>query len=289
MQPKMQPIFYLQWTCIHDIQDFPESEDEAEEEDEDGEKSASKKLKTDPAYECSRTSGLRNSPNRSSSSPAVPANLTLQAVTDGYLNPSPIAPSNETLIRNNPMPIVRIEAPPPGENEEAAQENMAMNLDIWAADVTIRNRNLRHTTARTFNSQQVYGIHSGISRRQAQNQNTQQQKVAQNANRMIYYITEPHKGKGFIKELCFSSDGRVICSPYEFGIRLLAFDEQCHELPMALANGGAGKNGPAKELYQIKVKECHSDIVVSTKFSPRFPLLVTGCLRGKIVWHQPLL
>jgi DDB1- and CUL4-associated factor 10 len=196
---------------------------------------------------------------------------------------------SEVLVRNNQMPIVRIEAPLPEDNEageEAAQENMSMNLDIWAADVTIRNRNLRHTTARTFNSQQVYGIHSGITRRQ---QNALQQNVAQNANRMIYYITEPHKGKGFIKELCFSADGRIVCSPYDNGVRLLAFDESCHELSTALLNGGAGKNGPAKEFHQIKVKECHSDVVVSTKFSPRFPLLVTGCLQGKIVWHQPLL
>lgn len=31
----------------------------------------------------------------------------------------------------------------------------------------------------------------------------------------------------------------------------------------------------------------HQDLVVSTKFSPRYHLLVTGCLEGKIVWYEP--
>ena len=43
-------------------------------------------------------------------------------------------------------------------------------------------------------------------------------------------MEESNQGRGFIKEICFSSDGRVIGSPYGFGIRLLAFDPECRDL-----------------------------------------------------------
>lgn len=105
--------------------------------------------------------------------------------------------------------------------------------------------------------------------------------INQNQVRMLKYIEEPNKGKGYIKELCFSSDGRIICSPFGFGFRLLAFSDNCSELPRTLSDG------EAQPLVAIKYIKCHSDIVVSTKFSPRQPLFASGCLRGRVVWHQP--
>lgn len=78
---------------------------------------------------------------------------------------------------------------------------------------------------------------------------------------MLYYIEEANKGKGFIKELCFSSDGRLICSPYGNGIRLLAFSEDCKELPDALPLN----NDHPQKLYQLLSIEKHPDIVVSSK------------------------
>lgn len=111
----------------------------------------------------------------------------------------------------------------------------------------------------------------------------QKQQIYQNIRRMINYIEEPNEGKGFIKELCFSSDGRVICSPYGSGLRLLAFSKDCTELP-----GTLHPSGRAQTLYPLKYIKCHSDIVVSTKFSPRQPLFASGCMRGRIVWHQPI-
>lgn len=106
--------------------------------------------------------------------------------------------------------------------------------------------------------------------------------IIQNVQRMLNYIQEPNKGKGFIKELCFSADGRLICSPYGHGIRLLAFSADCAELPKTLH-----PDGQPQALTVLKYIKCHSDIVVSTKFSPRMPLLASGCLNGKVVWHQP--
>lgn len=131
----------------------------------------------------------------------------------------------------------------------------------------------------TFNSAHVYGINSGIvTSRMAKTM----QPIPQNAPRLLYYVEEPGKGKGFIKELCFSADGRIICSPYDHGIRLLSFSPACSELSAVV--DGCVKPQP---LHQIKILNCHPDIVVSTKFSPRFPLVVSGCLNGDIVWHQP--
>ncbi|XP_044737300.1 DDB1- and CUL4-associated factor 10 [Chrysoperla carnea] len=105
--------------------------------------------------------------------------------------------------------------------------------------------------------------------------------VYKNMPRLTHFIEEPNVGKGFIKEQCFSPDGRLICSPFGYGIRLLAFSPQCHELSTCVPD-----DGPVR-LFELGTNMCHSDIVVSSKFSPKHCLLVTGCLSGKIVWHQP--
>lgn len=158
--------------------------------------------------------------------------------------------------------------------------NSSTYLDIWAAAISIQNRNLRNTNMGTFNSAHVYGINSGIITSKLAKT---PQPIPQNAPRLLYYIEEPSKGKGYIKELCFSADGRVICSPHDQGVRLLAFAPECFELSRAV-----DVNHQPKPLHEIKINNCHRDIVVSTKFNPRYPSLVSGCLSGKIVWHQPL-
>ncbi|GLH12656.1 DDB1- and CUL4-associated factor 10 homolog [Gryllus bimaculatus] len=107
-------------------------------------------------------------------------------------------------------------------------------------------------------------------------------RIHQNIPRLTHYIEEPNVGKGFIKELCFSADGRLICSPFGYGVRLLAFSPECSELSICCPD-----KAPVP-LYELATNVCHSDIVVSTKFSPQHCLLVSGCLSGKIVWHQPV-
>lgn len=107
-------------------------------------------------------------------------------------------------------------------------------------------------------------------------------KIHQNIPRLSHFIEEPNVGRGFIKELCFSSDGRLICSPFGYGVRLLAFSPECSELSTCVPKDRA------VQLYELGTNVCHTDIVVSTKFSPRHCLLVSGCLTGRIVWHQPV-
>ncbi|XP_041970131.1 DDB1- and CUL4-associated factor 10 [Aricia agestis] len=107
--------------------------------------------------------------------------------------------------------------------------------------------------------------------------------IRQNRDRLLYYIEETNEGKGFIKELCYSADGRLVCSPFGRGMRLLALNDKCSELSHCVRD----LSGPAQMVDVGQSLGIHQDLVVSSKFSPRHHLLVTGCLEGKIVWYEP--
>lgn len=107
-------------------------------------------------------------------------------------------------------------------------------------------------------------------------------RIHQNRSRLTHYIEETNAGKGFIKELGFSQDGRVICSPFSYGVRLLAFNESCAELSNCVPN-----KTPV-QLHEIGTSTAHNDIVLCTKFSPRYCMLVSGCHSGNIIWYQPV-
>uniref|UniRef100_A0A1A8FZ02 DDB1- and CUL4-associated factor 10 n=1 Tax=Nothobranchius korthausae TaxID=1143690 RepID=A0A1A8FZ02_9TELE len=98
--------------------------------------------------------------------------------------------------------------------------------------------------------------------------------------RLTHYIEEANVGRGYIKELCFSPDGRLICSPYGYGVRLLAFNERCGELADCL---------PVQTscLREIRSIYSHSDVVLTTKFSPTHCQLASGCLSGRVALYQP--
>ena len=107
-------------------------------------------------------------------------------------------------------------------------------------------------------------------------------RILRNTPRMTHFIPEANVGRGFIKEISFSNDGRVIASPFGFGIRLFAFDPYCNELCDCVPRQ------PVR-LYEVTSNMSHGIEVVSTKFSPTHNLLVSGCLNGKIDFHQPVL
>lgn len=186
--------------------------------------------------------------------------------------------------------------------------------DVWEALVAIREARLRREREREFypttdrrdwlprtnNGMSVNMPRSshtvviiGGDRTRVQNQNRQSlqtmyaiprnHKIHQNTPRLTHYIEEPNVGSGYIKELCFSADGRLICSPFGYGVRLLAFSSDCTELSNCVP-----PPNESVQLHELATSPSHSDIVVSTKFSPRHCLLVSGCLSGKIVWHQPV-
>lgn len=109
-----------------------------------------------------------------------------------------------------------------------------------------------------------------------------QKNIHSNKNRLLGYMRECNVGKGFIKEVAFSSDGRLVSSPYGYGIRLLAFDSLCNELCDCVPSSPV-------QLYEATCSLAHVNYVVATQFSPVHNLVVSGCLDGKIVFHQPVL
>ncbi|XP_061101498.1 DDB1- and CUL4-associated factor 10 [Conger conger] len=98
--------------------------------------------------------------------------------------------------------------------------------------------------------------------------------------RLTHYIEEANVGRGYIKELCFSPDGRLICSPYGYGVRLLAFDERCGELSDC-------PRASTSCLREVRSVYSHSDVVLTTKFSPTHCQLASGCLSGQVSLYQP--
>ena len=93
------------------------------------------------------------------------------------------------------------------------------------------------------------------------------------------------QGKGFIKEVSFSPDGLILASPYDHGVRLLAFNDQLEDLSYCCPDQ---LGDPTRELHVVGTnKDCHSEVVLSTAFSNHHYTLVTGCRGGSIVWHQP--
>ena len=99
--------------------------------------------------------------------------------------------------------------------------------------------------------------------------------------RLSHYILESDSGRGFIKEGNFSPDGRVIASPFAHGARLLAFDSDCCSWK---------KESEVKVLSEVKFLLGHKMPVCCCKFSPNHNmLLATGCLGGKIAFHEPKL
>ncbi|EDO49998.1 predicted protein [Nematostella vectensis] len=100
--------------------------------------------------------------------------------------------------------------------------------------------------------------------------------------RLIYCIEEPNVARGYIKEPCFSCDGRTIGSPFGNTSRLLGFSSECEELPKCLLKNPS-------ELLDLKILVSHKNPVLTCRFSPTHPTLATGCLGGKVSFHFPKL
>jgi len=101
--------------------------------------------------------------------------------------------------------------------------------------------------------------------------------------RLSHYIAEPNVGRGYIKEIAFGVNGRIVASPFGYGVRLLSFDPDCSELCDRTQDF---VKSPV-QLHELSTNICHGSVVVSTKFSPDSSLIVTGSLSGKVGFHRP--
>lgn len=161
--------------------------------------------------------------------------------------------------------------------------------DLWMGYISFDD----YSNMNNFNQQirqeirivnsELIGYNNSYTNPYFQNHPEEKNKIIQNLPRMTHFIKEKSVGKGFIKGLSFSSDGRIICSPYDKGVRLLGFSENCEELSECVPDK------PQQLKTIVELNDYHRDTVLSCKFSPTNYQLVTGCLGSEIKWYQPVL
>ena len=92
----------------------------------------------------------------------------------------------------------------------------------------------------------------------------------------------------FIKEICFSPDGRLIAAPLSNTVKLLAATSECPNFDLYFQN--PKQNSSPCELFDIQCPLTeHNNPVLCCAFAPRDMLLATGCMDGEIYIHQPVL
>lgn len=107
----------------------------------------------------------------------------------------------------------------------------------------------------------------------------------------LKYVDDPSPNEAldFIKEISFSNDGRILASPFETGVRLLAVDSSCTPMDVYFDSRYHSKekalNCPDLEVVQTSFG--HHSPVLTCRFSNHDMILGTGCLQGKIVFHKP--
>uniref|UniRef100_UPI00358EAECE DDB1- and CUL4-associated factor 10 isoform X2 n=1 Tax=Myxine glutinosa TaxID=7769 RepID=UPI00358EAECE len=113
---------------------------------------------------------------------------------------------------------------------------------------------------------------------------------------------EANVGRGFIKEISFSPDGRLVCSPSGFGLRIMTFEPSDsrevlkHKNSVSVLGKGTltGKENASEHplphwrpLGEVRSVYGHNDVVLTAKFSPTHCQLASGCLSGSIAIYQP--
>lgn len=278
-----------EWSCVHDIQELEPNEDDEDkmseisqnnyENNPDGSEtnsevpfSSNASVNSDTSNETSSTSDQSNVQR--------PANL--QNIPPIQIDPpDDDAPEMNPPVPNNPDED-EIQIIPYQPTLRPSLINTEEILDLWSSNVPFYQRSRRNMGLIERPSRINTGILSMNQR------NIRRPNIKQNNRRLLYYTAEPNEGKGFIKELGFNSDGRFIISPYKCGIRLLSFSKDCEELCYTIPVSSKEPFIPQR-LHEVLVKpDQHTDIVVSTKFSPRAPICVSGCLRGGLSWYQPI-
>lgn len=204
-----------EWTCVHDIQDMPLNDKESSLNEDDDRDILPVDL-PNPLLE-----DLRRTPppvQRPVDADDYSINMEPQSrrsnIPRVVVEPPPAPPSSDTSSNNNSNNSTSRRRRRSTDDEDSREDtvgngNIGNNayLDIWAAAISIQHRNLRNNSMGTFNSAHVYGINSGIITSKLARK-IPQLPIAQNTPRLMYYKEEPSKGKGFIKEVCFSSDGK---------------------------------------------------------------------------------
>lgn len=196
-----------------------------------------------------------------------------------------------TVVDESALPDENLdeeEEPPPSDGYRITGLS-----DIWVGSMSNERfnteRNRQEITDLTNRGSFLGVINSGVNCSHMFNpyfrhRQEDRYRIIKNLPRLTHYVEEvTGSGKGYIKELCYSTDGRLICSPYGKGVRLLGFNEQLQELCYAVPD-------KPRELFTLATyKDYHSNVVLCCKFNPQHYQMVSGCLGGEIVWYRPIL
>ncbi|XP_047512282.1 DDB1- and CUL4-associated factor 10 isoform X3 [Pieris napi] len=268
-----------EWSCIHDIQPHAPTSDKSVRDS---------SPPPPPPPPATRRPVPRRTPRRRTRpyrSPRPMASVT----------PVPTGDRSRERREREEERVTEREAEPeagPSSGEAAQPPRLGLGLssiqnDVWEASITIKQHRVLQEmySSRTLPSTSGQTPSSGRERDSVSEgeDETRHYRIHQNKDRLLYHVEETNEGKGFIKELCYSADGRLVCSPFGRGMRLLALNDSCSELSHCVQD----QNCPAQMVEVGQSLGIHQDLVVSSKFSPRHHLLVTGCLDGKIVWYEP--
>lgn len=231
-----------EWTCVHDIQ----TRDPKEYED---------------AYMIVENPAL---PELAEPAPPLAENALRIQPRDLWMG----------LLTNEQMRAQRLLSNPITLDSQLQDSVMLMNSGI------IRNHSLLSDSS-TTTAQRASVAAEVPGSSSLEDSEVNNKKIYQNVPRLTHFTRESNVGKGYIKELCFSADGRIICSPYKRGVRLLGYNEHLQELSHCVPEEPV-------ELVQFAQMEYHPNYVVSCKFNPRHYQMVSGCLDGGIVWYKPI-
>ncbi|CAH0756527.1 unnamed protein product [Diatraea saccharalis] len=267
-----------EWSCIHDIQPYSELEgSDKSTRDGVGARAPRRVLPRRPARRLRPRlyRQLLLQPSATATTPAQSQSPENQNEREDDRDESEPEPGPSASRSEDPAA-----AAPDGSRLSPGLSSI--QNDVWEASITIK----QHRTLQEMYSRQQSSASSEPPSRERPPPGDDPDTphfIRQNRNRLLYYIEETNEGKGFIKELCYSADGRLVCSPFGRGMRLLALNEDCSELSQTARSLRAPR--PLADVGQSL--GVHQDLVVSSRFNPRYHMLVTGCLEGKIVWYEP--
>ncbi|KAL3192860.1 hypothetical protein MRX96_058382 [Rhipicephalus microplus] len=248
-----------EWTCVHDIQEHPPQESAA------GSSACEDRNWPDTDFEIEEEilvgGGLAGGEDRGQQQPGI------EQLWDGNWEQLWATPS------------VFIEEESEGESDDVPESRVFhVSLDAPNGSPVVSEGTMEDAMALLSGEPPLTGLQlmgSPGSSKDVRCKASQQ--------RLLYYTEECNEGRGWIKELCFSTDGRLVCSPFKGGVRLLAFDDDFKELCDCVPAS------PPRGLVSVLTNNCHSKYVVSTKFSPTHFLLASGCMGGQVCFHQPVL
>ena len=109
----------------------------------------------------------------------------------------------------------------------------------------------------------------------------------------LKYVDEdsPDESINFIKEICFSRDGRVLASPHRNGVRLLSVDSVCTAADAYYDDRyySQQKASGCPDLDEVCFISGHSSPVLTCKFAHHDLILASGSLEGTVAFSKPQL